>query len=500
MNLPVIRLPLWNRNSSAALAPPADPFNVDADYLTAPCPKILWIELTSKCPFDCIFCTRRVRFGTGRNLDFEVYRRLIGELESPDFIGLNYSGESIHYPRLLEAIELAVSTGASTELVTAFSTVSKPLLERIVASGLDRLAVSLHTMDAAQYKEIYRFGSLDLLTQRVHDFVEIKSALGVQKPRLDFCFVAMKGNLDQLLPVVDYAETLGVAEVSIHPIIGRHLIPQDFSNELASNRLRDEFKDSLRNTLASVQAAHPGFTLNVLNPDLDPHPRLSHTPRYFSRPLPAGARIHSCDQSPFESVHILASGNVVVCEVHDEVSLGNLHEQSLRDIWHGETYREFRRKYVNASVPECRNCVWKLAYVPSPWTSSIVVADGMRSQFLRGWHGHEGSGVLWSKKQGIVVLRNPQSNNRIRIAGILPAAPASRINRLAVMCNGVAIGEIRNDSREPIDFDTIFTLAGGSADLYLTLSTEFLYRPSLHSSSSDSRDLGIGLRRIEVCA
>jgi MoaA/NifB/PqqE/SkfB family radical SAM enzyme len=297
MNLPVIRLPLWNRNSSADPAPPADTFHVDADYLTAPCPKILWIELTSKCPFDCIFCTRRVRFGTGRNLDFEIYRRLIAELESPAFIGLNYSGESIYYPRLLEAIELAVSTGASTELVTAFSTVAKPLLEKIVASGLDRLAVSLHTMDAAQYKEIYRFGSLDLLKQRIRDFREIKSALGVQKPRLDFCFVAMKGNLDQLLPVVDYAEKLGVAEVSIHPIIGRHLIPQDFSTELASNRLRDEFKDSLRNTLVSVQAAHPGFTLNVLNPDLDPHPRLSHTPRYFSRPLPDGARIHSCTRA-----------------------------------------------------------------------------------------------------------------------------------------------------------------------------------------------------------
>jgi hypothetical protein len=124
----------------------------------------------------------------------------------------------------------------------------------------------------------------------------------------------------------------------------------------------------------------------------------------------------------------------------------------------------------------------------------------MSSQFLRGWHGHEGSGVLWSMKQGLDVLRNPKSNHRVRIAGILPAAPAPRGNRLAVLCNGEAIGEIRNDSAEPIDFDTIFTLSAGSADLYFALSTEFLYRPSLHSSSSDSRDLGIGLRRIEVCA
>jgi len=61
-----------------------DRFTIDPDYVTAPMPKILWIELTSKCPFDCIFCTRKSRFGAGRNLDFEIYQRVIAELESPE--------------------------------------------------------------------------------------------------------------------------------------------------------------------------------------------------------------------------------------------------------------------------------------------------------------------------------------------------------------------------------------------------------------------------------
>ena len=108
---------------AAILSRSADRFTLDPEYITAPAPKILWIELTSKCPFDCVFCSRKVRFGAGRNLDFEIYKRVIAELESPDYICLNYSGESIYYPQLLEAIRLAKSTGASTELVTAFSTI-----------------------------------------------------------------------------------------------------------------------------------------------------------------------------------------------------------------------------------------------------------------------------------------------------------------------------------------------------------------------------------------
>ena len=144
--------------------------------------------------------------------------------------------------------------------------------------------------------------------------------------------------------MAEYANSVGVPEIFIHPIIGRHLIPHDFFKELSANKLRDEFKDDLRKTLSSVRSAYPDLPVHVLNSDLDVNPRLSQTPAYFAPHLPVDARIHSCDQSPFESVHILAGGNVVVCEVHDEISMGNLQEQSLREIWLGEKYREFRRK------------------------------------------------------------------------------------------------------------------------------------------------------------
>lgn len=480
-------------------APAAGGFTPDPDFVTAPMPKVLWIELTSKCPFDCIFCTRRTRFGAGRNLDFEVYRKLIAELEEPDFIGLNYSGESLYYPNLLEAIALAAATGAATELVTAFSTVSPPLLRGIVESGLDRLAISLHSMDPTQYQAIYKFGSLDLLKRRVADFLELKSVLRLQKPRLDFCFVAMSENLRQLPAVAEYALSVGVAELSVHPIIGRHPVPHDFSRELAGSQLRTGFKEALRSTVEALRSAHPGFTVNILNPDLNPDPRLSHTPGYYSPPLPSGARIHSCDQSPFESVHVLAGGDVVVCEVQDETSLGNLRDHSLRDIWTGERYREFRRKYVTGSVPECRSCVWKLAYLPEPARSAIVLADGMSSQLLRGWHGHDGGDIAWSRKRALVALANPRRYKRIRVAGTLPYAPAGEVNALEVTCNHRPVGRIQNDSRSFADFDTTLNLPGEWDSLYLELSTSHLFRPSLNSSSTDSRDLGVGLARIEAC-
>src|SRR5437899_3619282 len=163
-----------NRRTPPSQSSEANLFEPDTEEMVTALPKILWIELTSKCPFTCVFCTREGRWGAGRNLDFDVYSSLIAQLEAPEFIGLNYSGESIHYPRLMEAIKLACATGAYTELVTALSSAPETLVRRIVESDLDRLSVSIHTLNERQYQDIYVFGSVEALKKRIDDIIHTK--------------------------------------------------------------------------------------------------------------------------------------------------------------------------------------------------------------------------------------------------------------------------------------------------------------------------------------
>ena len=108
-------------------------------------PRVIWIELTSKCPFTCLFCSRQHERGSGMHMDFDVYRRLVSQLYRPEIIRLNYSGESMHYPQLTEAIRLARATGATTELVSALGSAARPAIEGLVDAGLHRLSVSIHS-------------------------------------------------------------------------------------------------------------------------------------------------------------------------------------------------------------------------------------------------------------------------------------------------------------------------------------------------------------------
>jgi hypothetical protein len=80
----------------------------------APAPRSLWIELTSKCPADCIFCSRKLRRGAGEHLSLGRFDSLVGSMVDARRIVLNYSV----YPDLIPAIGRARETGAYVELVS----------------------------------------------------------------------------------------------------------------------------------------------------------------------------------------------------------------------------------------------------------------------------------------------------------------------------------------------------------------------------------------------
>jgi radical SAM protein with 4Fe4S-binding SPASM domain len=309
----------------------------------------------------------------------------------------------------------------------------------------------------------------------------------------------MSSNLDQLLPVTRFAAEVGAAEVFIHPVIGRHPVPYDFSRELDSNKLTAQFKESLRGAISETRAACPTLQITVLNPDLDLNPVLHTAPSYFAPSLPGGGRIHSCDQSPFESVHVLANGDVVVCEVHDEIALGNLHERKLRDIWRGDRYRRFREQYVTGANPACRDCVWKTAYQVEPWKSQIRASEGFNPQLTRGWWIEANAAAIWSKKQSVAELKGSVPARRVRVEGILPHDPVGHSNELRISADGRILDSITNETGEFLHFVRNLPLRVPARQrVTLGFATTHTFRPSAHSNSPDCRDLGFALQRLEL--
>lgn len=450
--------------------------------LVAPSPTIIWIELTSKCPFDCVFCSRKQERGNGMHMSFTLYESLIRQLHRPEMIRLNYSGESTHYPRLADAVRLARGTGAMTELVSALASASRDTLKGLVDNGLHRLSVSIHSMDSDQFRRIYRFGDIADTRDRLEWLNRYKAAGGRVFPEIDFAFVAMEGNLDQLLSIAEYARDLGVSHVSVHPVIRRSEIPIQFPAELDERgHLRTGFESRIHEEVDRVTAHVREVTITVARPEsksVAPHAALPNT-------------MTTCEQNPWETVHVLADGAVVVCEVHDRHQIGNLRSQTLSEIWHGPEYQAFRREYVNQQNATCNAC---------PWRNAVELKSN-RQLLFRGWHPMHAEETNWSQSSAAIVIAPPSSAAAVVVAGVVPPLSENGVhNALTIRSGSAPPVRLVNATAGMLPFKAEVPLPHDAAagPVVLRFETQHRFSPAEQGVGSDLRRLGFALTGLTI--
>lgn len=464
---------------------------------TLPMPRSLWIELTSRCPFDCVFCTRASLRGAGNHMDFALFRRLIAELDAPQIIRLNYAGESGHYPQLAEATALAASTGAQVELVSALASLRPKRLQALLDAGLSRLTVSLHTLDSAQFSDIYRFGSLATMLERLDQVLAWRA--GTTRPfGLDLAFVAMQQNLSMLPKIAAFAAERGITVLAVHPLIARDPLPMGQGQEHnGDGALSPDFAHALAHAVQQARAASPEVLIQLSSHELAPAAALQQHPQPWPWPLPRDGRLAGCDQSPFDSVHVLADGHVVVCEVLEKISLGNLAKSSLRSIWQGERYQAFRARHWHGRESACQSCVYKTAYRQGPPRIRLSATNLPAAQLLHGWYSDDGHGLRWSASEAALWLPASQWRRRLHLRGVLaegmPTTSLSlRVNDVLMHFHQQAGGiELRLALPKPVQIE-------GRDGYVLRLHAEHAASPLMLGQSEDGRTLGFGLISAEL--
>lgn len=443
-------------------------------YLQLPdvLPRVVWIELTSKCPLDCVFCTRKRERGAGEHMRFDLYESLIGQLKTPEIIRLNYSGESLHYPRLADAIRLARTTGATTELVTALGSAPRRVIEDVVDAGLHRLSISLHTLDAARYTSIYGTGSVSAVRDRLDYLREYQARRGCDRPEIDFAFVATDDNLADLRAVAGYASAMGAKHLSVHPVIRRSAPPSAFTRELdPSGEPRADFCARIAREVEAARSAAEGLTIGVARPM--PKPEMVNS-----------GWITTCEQNPWNTIHILADGSVVPCEAQDKTVLGNLRRQSLHDIWNGEPYLDLRRRYVDGSHGPCRRCPWRIT---AGHTSARQVP-------LWGWHPSSRDPAPWSERSAALAMLIPPAVERVAVTGLLP--PGSRGgNTLSIALGPFGRATVTNSTGELLPFEAVLPAPAlpVQSPSVMTFNAGEPFCPAERDAGPDLRRLGFAM-------
>jgi MoaA/NifB/PqqE/SkfB family radical SAM enzyme len=324
------RLPrrkVWNaiRTELAACAKPSRPWGW---------PTHLMIEPSTCCNLRCALCPITMGFERPQGLmDPALFRRILDEAGPYAFTLLLWDwGEPFVNPHIYEMIAYAKTKG-----VKVISSTNGHLFaqhdraDALVRSGLDTIIFAIDGATQATYERYRQGGSLETALDGVRRVVEARRRLGSATPIVNFRFIVMDHNEDDIPAVRTLARDLGVDVLTFKTL---------------NHCLREPYRDT------ATAAASVGDAFS---------PRQSAYRRFKTGA--DGQRIrrsrNPCKQL-WNNPSIHWSGTVCPCtfDPQDMHVLGNLAEQGFWDVWRGEPYRRIRRAFRRdwGSMALCGEC------------------------------------------------------------------------------------------------------------------------------------------------
>lgn len=295
-----------------------------AESLPLSTPFLLQIFPVYACNFKCNYCAlslsraERGYVSNAKFLDFDLYRKAIDELsvfpQKLRMLRFAGTGEPLLHPKIAEMVAHAAQAGIadSIDIVTNGSLLNAELSRALVGAGVNRIRISVQGVSREKYLATTgTYGDIDKIVDNV-------AAL-----------YAMRGQTEIYVKIVDSALDTKEEEQQFFEMFGdicdtiaiEHLIP-------ASSRI-DYATLSRKAKMDRTQNGAPVTEAEV------------------------------CPQ-PFYMLQLNPDGNVVpCCGMESPLALGNLKNESLKDIWQGGTLNHFRRMMLSgrrADNPVCSKC------------------------------------------------------------------------------------------------------------------------------------------------
>jgi radical SAM protein with 4Fe4S-binding SPASM domain len=181
-------------------------------------PFSLSIEPTTACNLGCPECPsglKQFSRPTGK-LAHDLHEKILDEVKSSVFyINYYFQGEPFLHPDFLELIRASKKRKIYTATSTNAHFIDEKKAEEIVASGLDRLIISLDGLTQKSYEQYRINGNLNKVLEATKLLVLAKSKRKSNTPHLIFQFLAVSANEQDIPQLFDKAKELKVDEVRI---------------------------------------------------------------------------------------------------------------------------------------------------------------------------------------------------------------------------------------------------------------------------------------------
>lgn len=325
-------------------------------------PRSIYLEPTSRCNEFCQQCPRTLLSREDdRDLSFENFRYIVDQFPVLDRVVLHGLGEPLLNKELPQMIRYLKERGTYVLFNSNGIALTPKRGQALIDAGLDEYRLSMDGSNRETYAQIRGVDAFEKIWRNVKAFIQLQKAQNASKPAVSLWFTAMKENLPELPGLIDLAAANGVPEIHLQRLV--------YFEEGLAQSTQSLFRRSTQEELELVRQCE----------QMCQERGIAFTAAGSATPLESlvhdfGTRPWSGCRRPYTLTYITSSGNVLSCcfapfghrsarEYKEERVIGNVFEQSIAEIWHGERYQAFRRAFESEHpARHCAQCGLNWSY------------------------------------------------------------------------------------------------------------------------------------------
>ena len=317
-------------------------------------PVCLYLETTNRCNLLCTTCPRTFEdLEPPADMSWELFTTIVDQFPRIARVVLHGVGEPMMVRGLPRMIRYLKDRGVYVLFNTNGTLLTQRAGRELIDSGLDELRVSL---DAATPESFALVRGRDLfarILRNVRAFTTLQDELQATTPRVSLWLTGLKETIAELPAFVRLARELGVLEVYLQRLVyfpegqglarpQSALFEQVNAGEEAHIREAEALARSLGIAFNASGATEPGTSL---------HQQRDRQPWSLCR-------------RPWTLMYFTAHGKALPCCIapfsmrgYGSFTLGDATQQTLREIWNGARYQEFRRALLSEHPQAaCASC------------------------------------------------------------------------------------------------------------------------------------------------
>lgn len=312
-------------------------------------PLYVKLKIFYGCNLKCEMCNHW-RARREAPLPSERFHEVLNELAELGTKKIHFSGgEPMLRPQVPDMVEQASALDIKVTMTTNGTLIDKVKAKQLVEGGLRGVNISIDSPVRKVHEKIRGVEGAFKATLKAVELFRRYKHKGKLSVRINT--VVSRTNYQTLETLPDLAYELGADGINLIPV-------DDHCGEILSMRKKDI---ALFNQAIAPRIAERALALGLIVSDEDAFPfgktdsevRLGRAGRYAFGYYDK----HPC-YAPWTHSLIDFNGNVYVCCMTREriPPLGNLKNQSFREIWEGATYRHIRLKMHPPALAACRRC------------------------------------------------------------------------------------------------------------------------------------------------